>query len=244
MLEARGIVVEVDGRRVVNGVNVEVAAGRVVALMGPNGSGKTSLVYALMGHPAYRIVEGSVMIDGVDYTLKPAHERALAGVFLVFQNPVDLPGVTLEALIKSSLNKRLGKGDLSGNIPGLSERVRSEAKLIGLKEELLARDLNVGFSGGEKKRSEILQARILRPKYLILDEPDSGLDVDGVRIVADYVREVVDSGGGVLLITHNPTLLRYVNPDIIHVMHGGRIVVSGGVEIAERIASEGYNWLR
>ncbi|MEM0341855.1 MAG: Fe-S cluster assembly ATPase SufC [Desulfurococcus sp.] len=244
MLETLNLVVEVNNKIVINDVSIKVETGNITALMGPNGSGKTSLVYAIMGHPYYRILKGSILIDGLDYTFKPTHERAIAGLFLVFQNPIELPGVSLESLIRSAVNKRLGKNDLLEHVPGLPERILGEAKLIGLKDELIARDLNIGFSGGERKRSEILQARVLRPKYLILDEPDSGLDVDGVRIIADYIKEVAYSNGGVLLVTHNPTLLSYVEPSIIYVMLDGRIVAEGGLEIADKIAREGYNWLR
>jgi len=244
MIEVRSLVVEVDSKIVVDKVNLSINDGEIVVVMGPNGSGKTSLLYAIAGHPSYRVISGEVIIDGIDYTDKPAYQRALAGLFLVFQNPVELPGVSLETLLRSALNKRLGKSDLSESIMGLPERIRTEAKLLGLKEDLVTRDLNIGFSGGEKKRSEILQARIIRPKYLLLDEPDSGLDVDGVRMIADYIREVVDYGGGVLLVSHNPELIKRINPSMIHVMNRGRIVASGGLELVEKVASEGYNWLR
>ncbi|MCY0868372.1 MAG: Fe-S cluster assembly ATPase SufC [Desulfurococcus sp.] len=244
MLEARNLTVEVNGRIVVEDVSFTLSSGEIVVFMGPNGSGKTSLAYALMGHPAYKVVKGSIIIDGEDYTGRPAYERALAGLFLAFQNPVEAPGVTLEILLKSALNKRLGKTDLSESIPGLSSRLRSEAILLGLKEDILARDLNIGFSGGEKKRSEILQARILKPRYLILDEVDSGLDVDGIRLLADYINEVVGGGGGVLLITHSPSLLKLVSPRVVYVIHRGRVVLSGGIEVAEKISAEGYSWLR
>ncbi|ADG91569.1 Fe-S cluster assembly ATPase SufC [Thermosphaera aggregans] len=243
MLEVKDLVVEVSERRVVNGVSFKVDAGELAVIMGPNGSGKSSLAYAIMGHPQYKVVSGSVIIDGVDYTSRPTHERALAGVFLGFQNPVEIPGVNLYMLLRSVLNKKMGRTDISEYVEGLEKRVRNEAILIGLKEELLERDLNMGFSGGEKKRSEILQARVIRPKYIILDEPDSGLDVDGVRSVADYIKEALLAGSSIILITHYPRVVEYVSPSKVYVMYRGRFVAEGGLELIDKINREGYRWL-
>lgn len=241
MLLVEGLEVEVSGKKVVNGVSFELERGELIIIMGPNGSGKSSLAYAIMGHPRYKVVSGRIVLDGVDITNKPPHERALAGLFLGFQNPVEVPGVSLEMLIKTALGKRVG-GDPS-RIPGLEKRITEEAALVGLKEELVKRDLNVGFSGGEKKRAEILQARILRPKYLILDEPDSGLDIDGVRMIADYIKEVLSAGSSVILISHYPRLSEYLEPSRVYVMVNGRFAAEGGAELIERITSEGYKWL-
>lgn len=243
LLQVEGLVVEVSSKRVVDGVSFTVEPGELIVVMGPNGSGKSSLAYAIMGHPLYRVVSGRIIIDGVDFTGRPTHERALAGLFLGFQNPVEIPGVNIFMLLRSVLNKKMGRHDISEYIEGLEKRIKEEAVLIGLKQELLERDLNLGFSGGERKRSEILQARVLRPKYIILDEPDSGLDVDGVRSVADYIKESLSAGSSVILITHYPRVVEYVSPNRVYVMHNGRFVAEGGLELIDKINREGYKWL-
>ncbi len=231
--------VSVGDKEILHGINIEARPGELRVIMGPNGSGKTSLALALMGHPSYRVTRGKIILDGEDITHLPPNERALRGLFLVFQNPVEIPGVKLEEVLKLSIKKRLGGREC----PDIKERIASEAGLIGLSEEHLERGVNVGFSGGEKKRSEILQAKILRPKYVIMDEPDSGLDVDGIRIVADVIKELISTGRSVLLITHYPRVLEYVEPNHVYVLYRGRIVADGGMDIVERINREGFKWI-
>jgi len=231
--------VSVGDKEILHGINIEIHPGELRVIMGPNGSGKTSLAMALMGHSSYKVTKGRIILDGEDITSLPPHERALRGLFLVFQNPVEIPGVRLEEILKLSIKKRLGGKEC----PDIRERIESEAKMIGLTKEHLERGVNVGFSGGEKKRGEILQAKILRPKYVIMDEPDSGLDVDGIRIVADVIKELVSTGRSVLLITHYPRVLEYVEPDHVYVLYKGRIVAEGGMELVERINREGFKWI-
>ncbi len=231
--------VSVGDKEILHGINIEVHPGELRVIMGPNGSGKTSLAMALMGHPSYKVTRGRIILDGEDITSLPPHERALRGLFLVFQNPVEIPGVKLEEILKLGIKKRLGGKEC----PDIRERIESEAKMIGLTKEHLERGVNVGFSGGEKKRGEILQAKILRPKYIIMDEPDSGLDVDGIRIVADVIKELVSTGRSVLLITHYPRVLEYVEPNHVYVLYKGRIVAEGGMELVERINREGFKWI-
>jgi Fe-S cluster assembly ATP-binding protein len=224
-------------------VDLSVKPGELLVIMGPNGSGKTSLAYTIMGHPSYKVLKGRILLEGIDVTDKSPDERAQLGLFLVFQNPVEILGVNLLQLLTAVINKKNKAPDLTNPIIGLKERLIAEAKLLGLKEELIERDLNVGFSGGERKHSELLQVKIIRPKYVIMDEPDSGLDVDGVRIVADIIRELVTSGSAVILITHYPRVLQYIDPDQVVVLYHGRIVARGGKELIEKIDREGYRWL-
>ncbi len=231
--------VSVKDKEILHGINIEAHPGELRVIMGPNGSGKTSLALALMGHPSYKITKGRIILNGEDITRLPPDERALRGLFLVFQNPVEIPGVRLEEVLKISIKKRLGGKEC----PSIKDRIVSEAELIGLSREHLERGVNVGFSGGEKKRSEILQAKILRPKYVIMDEPDSGLDVDGIRIVADIIKEFISTSRSVLLITHYPKVLEYVEPNHVYVLYKGRIVAEGGMDIVERINREGFKWI-
>lgn len=243
MLTVENITVEAAGKIVVRDVSLTIEPGKLVAVMGPNGSGKSSLFLAVMGHPSYKIVSGRVLLDGEDVTAKPPHEKALKGLFYAFQHPVEIPGVTLEALIRSALNKQRGVKPISEPIPGLSQRLETEAVLVGLTREHLTRDLNVGFSGGEKKRSEILQAKLLRPRIIVLDEPDSGLDIDGVKMVADYVNDLRNQGVGVAVISHNPRIFEYATPDAVYVINKGSLAHRGGPEIIEKIQREGFRWL-
>ncbi|ADI31822.1 Fe-S cluster assembly ATPase SufC [Staphylothermus hellenicus] len=242
-LEIVDLSVDVDSKPVLRDINLRAEKGKLTVIMGPNGSGKTSLAYTIMGHPNYKVVKGKIFLEGEDITDKTPDERANKGLFLVFQNPIEVPGINLLSLLTAVLNKKRGKADLTEPILDLRKKLVVEAGMIGLKEELLERELNIGFSGGEKKRSELLQVKILRPKYVIMDEPDSGLDVDGVRIVADVIREMLSTGSSIILITHYPRVLQYIDPHKVVVLYKGRIVATGKKELVEKIDREGYKWL-
>ncbi len=240
-LEAEKLSVEVGGKRILHGVSLKLERGEIVAVMGPNGSGKSTLLYTIMGRPGYEVVEGSIRADGEELTKMPPEERSLRGVMLAFQDPVPVPGVKLVSLVTAAWNKRQGRKDLSKPDPRLSVELRRLAKELGLREELLFRDVNVGFSGGEKKRSELLQLLALKPRYALLDEPDSGLDVDGVKTVAGAAARLRDEGAGLLVVTHYARILRFLEPDRVYVLVNGRIVDEGGAELAHRIDREGYS---
>jgi Fe-S cluster assembly ATP-binding protein len=233
-----------DGTEIVKGVDLSVDVGEKHAIMGPNGSGKSTLAYALMGHPAYEITEGEILLEGENIVELGADERAQRGLFLAFQYPHAIPGVTVTSFLRSALNAirkaRAGKDD---PIPVKEFRTDILAAMERLKvpRELASRYLNEGFSGGEKKRVEILQMALLQPKIAVLDETDSGLDIDALRIVAKGVNELVGPEMGALIITHYQRILNYVTPDHVHVFVGGRIVESGGQELAHRLEAEGYD---
>ena len=233
-----------DGTEIVKGVDLSVDVGEKHAIMGPNGSGKSTLAYALMGHPAYEVTEGEILLEGTNIVELGADERAQKGLFLAFQYPHAIPGVTVTSFLRSALNAirkaRAGKDD---PIPVKQFRTEILAAMERLKvpRELASRYLNEGFSGGEKKRVEILQMALLQPKIAVLDETDSGLDIDALRIVAKGVNELVGPDMGALLITHYQRILNYVTPDHVHVFVGGRIVESGGQELAHKLEAEGYD---
>ena len=237
ILKIEGLEVAVEDKPILKGVNLEIPQGEVHALMGPNGSGKSTLAYALAGHPRYEITGGSVFFDGKDLAEMEADERAQAGLFLAMQYPVEVPGVSVMNFLRSAVNATRGE-----EIP-----VREFAKLFKEKSELLQFDpsfadryLNEGFSGGEKKRHEILQMALLEPKFAVLDETDSGLDVDALRTVSEGVNAQRGPDLGVLIITHYTRILRYITPDVVHVFVDGRIVESGGPELAEDLEAHGY----
>jgi Fe-S cluster assembly ATP-binding protein len=232
-----------DGTEIVKGVDLTVRSNEVHAVMGPNGSGKSTLAYALMGHPGYEITEGQVLLDGEDVTELGADERAQRGLFLAFQYPHAIPGVTVTNFLRSAINAtrkaRAGKDD---PIPVKEFRTNVLAAMDRLKvpRELASRYLNEGFSGGEKKRVEILQMAMLKPRIAVLDETDSGLDIDALKIVAQGVKELVGPEMGALVITHYQRILNYVQPDFVHVFVDGRIVAEGGPELAHKLEAEGY----
>ena len=229
-LLVEGLRARVGGREVLRGVDLEVSSGRVHAVMGPNGSGKSTLAHVLMGRPGYEVTAGRVALDGIDLLGLPPYERAAAGLFLVLQYPTEVPGVTVEAMLAEA---RPGE-DVRG-------RLREEATRMGVGERFLDRELNVDMSGGEKKRNEILQMAVLEPRLAILDETDSGLDIDALRIVADGVNAMRSPHRAMLIITHYQRLLDYVKPDKVHVLAGGRIAASGGPELAHELEREGYD---
>jgi Fe-S cluster assembly ATP-binding protein len=244
LLELKNVHVALeDGTEIVKGVDLAVSPGEIHALMGPNGSGKSSLAYALMGHPAYEITEGEAILDGRELSELGADERAQLGLFLAFQYPHAVPGVTVTSFLRSALNS-LRKARAGEDDPISVKEFRTEllAQMEHLKvpRELAQRYLNDGFSGGEKKRVEILQMAMLKPRIAVLDETDSGLDIDALKIVAQGVQDLVGPDMGALLITHYQRILNYVKPDFVHVFVGGRIVEEGGPELAHKLEAEGY----
>jgi Fe-S cluster assembly ATP-binding protein len=242
MLKIENLHAEIDGKPILKGLTLEVNAGEVHAIMGPNGAGKSTLGYVLGGRPGYEVTEGSVTFDGVDLLELEPNERAAVGLFLGFQYPVEIPGVSNVQFLRESLNAQRGQRDekpLSGG--EFLKLARAQADGLGLNQDMLKRPVNVGFSGGEKKRNEMVQMGILNPKFAILDETDSGLDIDALRIVGDGINRIMRAPDkAVLLITHYQRLLDYVQPDRVHVLADGRIVRSGGPELALELEREGY----
>ncbi len=232
-----------DGTEIVKGVDLEVDLNEKHAIMGPNGSGKSTLAYALMGHPSYEITEGEILLDGENMNEAGADERAHHGLFLAFQYPHAIPGVTVTSFLRSAINAtrkaRAGQDDPIP-IPQFRTELLAAMERLKVPRELASRYLNDGFSGGEKKRVEILQMALLQPKIAILDETDSGLDIDALKIVANGVNDLVGPQMGALVITHYQRILNYVTPDHVHVFVNGRIVESGGAELAQRLEAEGY----
>ena len=244
-LEIRNLHVALeDGTEIVKGVDLEVDLGQKHAVMGPNGSGKSTLAYALMGHPAYEVTEGQILFDGEDLTELGADERAQRGLFLAFQYPHAIPGVTVTSFLRSAINanRKAASGGEEDPVPIPEFRTNLLAAMEELKvpRELASRYLNDGFSGGEKKRVEILQMAMLKPKIAVLDETDSGLDIDALRIVANGVNKLVGPETGALVITHYQRILDYITPDFVHVFVDGRIVADGGPELAHKLEAEGY----
>jgi len=242
MLEITNLHATVAGKPILNGVSLHVPAGEVHAIMGPNGSGKSTLAYVLAGRPGYDVSEGGVSFEGRDLLEMEPHERAAAGLFLGFQYPVEIPGVSYLQFLRESLNaqrRARGEAELSG--AEFIKRARAEAEALGMDIEMLKRPVNVGFSGGEKKRAEMVQMGIMQPRFAVLDETDSGLDIDALRIVGEGINRIMRGPDkGVLLITHYERLLEHVRPDRVHVLMGGRIVRSGDIELARELEREGY----
>jgi Fe-S cluster assembly ATP-binding protein len=242
MLEIKNLHVEIeDGKKILNGLDLTVKAGEVHAIMGPNGSGKSTLSYVLAGKPDYDVTEGSVLFEGEDLLALEPDERAVKGLFLAFQYPLEIPGVATMTFLRTALNalrKRRGEEELS--TPEFLRLVREKAKDLGIDQDILKRAVNVGFSGGEKKRNEILQMALLQPKLCVLDETDSGLDIDALKIVADGVNKLRSNKRAIVVITHYQRLLNHIVPDIVHVMAKGRIVRSGGPELAHELEARGY----
>jgi len=233
-----------DGTEIVKGVDLAVKQNEVHAVMGPNGSGKSTIAYALMGHPAYEITEGEILLDGVNVLELGADERAQRGLFLAFQYPHAVPGVTVTSFLRSAINAirkaKAGGQDDPVAIPEFRKELLSQMDRLKVSRELASRYLNDGFSGGEKKRVEILQMAMLKPRIAILDETDSGLDIDALKVVASGVKELVGPEMGALVITHYQRILDYITPDFVHVFIDGRIVEEGGPELAHKLEAEGY----
>ena len=243
MLEIDNLHAEIDGKAILNGLSLSVAAGEIHAIMGPNGAGKSTLSYVLGGRPGYEVTGGSVRFNGEGLLDMEPHERAAAGLFLGFQYPVEIPGVSNVQFLREALNsqrKQRGEEPLSGG--EFLKLAKEKAGLLKLDMEMLKRNVNVGFSGGEKKRAEMVQMGILDPKFAVLDETDSGLDIDALRVVGDGINAIMRSSDkGVLLITHYQRLLEVVRPDKVSILAAGRIVKTGGPELAERLENEGYD---
>jgi Fe-S cluster assembly ATP-binding protein len=245
MLEIKDLHVTVDGNEILKGVNLTVKAGEVHAVMGPNGSGKSTLAQTLAGHPAYTVTKGSISYEGTDLLGLAPEERAREGVFLAFQYPVEIPGVGNAYFLRAALNeirthRGLDEMDAMEFLTFLKERM----KIVEMDQSFLSRAVNEGFSGGEKKRNEILQMAVLEPKLAVLDETDSGLDIDALRIVAGGVQKLRTPQRSMLVVTHYQRLLNYITPDFVHVLMDGRIVRSGGKELALELESKGYDWIR
>ena len=244
LLELKNLHVSLeDGTEIVKGVDLAVDTNEIHAVMGPNGSGKSTLAYALMGHPGYEITDGQIIFDGEDVTEAEADERAQKGLFLAFQYPQAVPGVTVTSFLRAAINaiRKARKGeDDPVKIPQFRKELLESMERLRIPRELAQRYLNDGFSGGEKKRVEILQMAMLKPRIAVLDETDSGLDIDALRIVAGGVRELVSPEMGALVITHYQRILNYIDPDYVHVFVDGRIVAEGGPELAHTLEAEGY----
>ena len=241
MLDIKNLHVAVDGKEILKGLTLSIQPGQVHAIMGPNGSGKSTLSYVLAGRAGYDITGGSITYNGEDLAALKPEERAAKGVFLAMQYPVEIPGVTTMTFLKTALNsQRRARGEADLDAIGVLKLVRAKAKALNVSEDMLKRALNVGFSGGEKKRLEILQMSVFEPKLAILDETDSGLDIDALRVVAEGVNALRDPSRAMLVITHYQRLLDYIVPDRIHVLAKGRIVAEGGKDLALELEAKGY----
>jgi len=244
MLSIKNLHVNVDDKEILQGLDLEVGSGELHAIMGPNGSGKSTLGYALAGRDGYDITEGSVSFEGADLAEMEPEERAAAGLFLAFQYPVEIPGVNNAYFLRSALNaQRKARGEQAQDSVGFLKEVRESLKALKMDEALLKRAVNEGFSGGEKKRNEIVQMAVLKPKLAILDETDSGLDIDALKLVAEGINRLRDDQRSFIVITHYQRLLDYLSPDHVHVLSDGQIVESGGGELSRRLEDEGYAFL-
>jgi Fe-S cluster assembly ATP-binding protein len=241
MLEIKNLSVEVDGRKILDGMNLAVNAGEVHAIMGPNGSGKSTLAYVLAGKADYAVTDGQVLFDGEDMLAMEPDARAAKGLFLAFQYPLEIPGVATMTFLRTALNaQRRKRGETELSTPEFMKRVREASGKLGIDQQMLRRGVNVGFSGGEKKRNEILQMALLEPRLAVLDETDSGLDIDALRVVADGVNWLRSPQRSMVVITHYQRLLNYIVPDVVHVLSKGRIVKTGGKELALELEARGY----
>src|SRR4051794_13071459 len=249
VLQIDNLHVAIDGKEILKGVNLTVRQGEVHALMGPNGSGKSTLSYALMGHPNYEVTEGTATLDGQDLLGLEPDERAKKGLFLAFQYPTSIPGVTVANFLRHAVTNIRHPERLEGHdlmpMREFRKELREQMDELGMDPDFARRYLNEGFSGGEKKRAEVLQLAMLKPAFAILDETDSGLDIDAVRVVSEGVNRVAERvGTGVLVITHYQRILNYIRPQFVHILLGGKVVESGGPELVDALEREGYDWVR
>ncbi len=247
-LEIRNLHVRIEEREILKGVDLSIDRGEVHALMGPNGSGKSTLANTLLGHPSYEVTEGSIVFKGEDITEAEPHERSKAGLFLAFQYPVSIPGVSVANFLRMAINAKRtqsGTGEAPIQVKEFRTQLQHAIELLDVDRSFTSRHLNDGFSGGEKKRAEILQMAMLKPDIAILDETDSGLDIDALRTVAEGVEKLhSEQGLGALIITHYQRILHYIKPQFVHIMLDGRIALEGGVELVERLEREGYDEIR
>jgi len=247
VLEVRNLHVSVEDKPILKGLNLTVKQGETHALMGPNGTGKSTLAYTLMGHPAYVVTEGEVSFKGVNLLELKTDERARMGLFLAFQYPVAIPGVSVANFLRTAINTRrraLNPADKGITIPEFRKLLRSKMEMLKMSPDFAGRYLNDGFSGGEKKRAEVLQMATLEPEIAVLDETDSGLDIDALRIVASGVEALAGPQLGVLIITHYQRILNYIKPHFVHIMLDGRVVETGGADLAQHLEEKGYEWVR
>jgi len=245
MLKIKNLHASIDGKEILKGINLEVKAGEVHAIMGPNGSGKSTLANVIAGREEYEMTQGEISMDSADITELDPEERAHLGVFLSFQYPIEIPGVSVTNFIKTAINesrKAQGKDEMPAK--DLLKMLRDKSELLEIDRKFLSRSLNEGFSGGEKKRNEIFQMAMLEPKLAILDETDSGLDIDALRIVANGVNKLRSKDNATIVITHYQRLLDHIIPDFVHVLYQGRIVKSGGKELAHELEKRGYDWIK
>jgi Fe-S cluster assembly ATP-binding protein len=237
--------VSAEGKEILKGLDLEVSRGEIHALMGPNGSGKSTLANAIMGHPALEITDGEIIFEGEDITDADPEDRARAGLFMAFQYPVAIPGVTVAKYLRMAINAHREAGDEQQiSLKDFRRDTEAAMELVNIPREFSSRYVNDGFSGGEKKRMEVLQLAMLLPKIAVLDETDSGLDIDALRVVAEGVNKVAGPGMGVLIITHYQRILHLVEPDFVHVIYDGRIVKEGGPELVSELEAKGYGWIR
>src|ERR1700757_2281666 len=241
LLEVKNLQVQVDDREILHGLSLTVNEGEVHAIMGPNGSGKSTLSHVIAGKPGYEVTGGEILYRGEDLLEMSPDERAAKGVFLAFQYPVEIPGVATMTFLRTALNaQRKARGESEFSTPAFLKKVREVAKSLNIPQDMLRRGVNVGFSGGEKKRNEVLQMALFEPKLAVLDETDSGLDIDALRIAADGVNRLRGPGRSFVVITHYQRLLNYIVPDVVHVLSAGRVVKSGGKELALELEESGY----
>jgi Fe-S cluster assembly ATP-binding protein len=241
LLEVKNLHVEIDGKKILNGLDLVIEKGEVHAIMGPNGSGKSTLAYVLAGKADYQVTSGEVLFDGEDVLAMQPDERAAKGIFLAFQYPIEIPGVATMTFLRTALNaRRKQRGEAELSTPEFMKRVRESAAKLSIDQEMLRRAVNVGFSGGEKKRNEILQMAMLEPRLAVLDETDSGLDIDALKIVADGVNRLRSPERSMIVITHYQRVLDYIVPDVVHVLAKGRVVKTGGKELALELEAKGY----
>lgn len=241
------VVADEPETKILNGVDLTVNQGEIHALMGPNGSGKSTLANVLAGNPAYEVTEGEILFEGEDLLEMEPDERSRAGLFLAFQYPVSIPGVTLANFLRQAINSRMKSEDPESkgiSIPKFRRLMKEKMDYLGIEHKFAGRYLNEGFSGGEKKRAEVLQMAVLEPKFAVLDETDSGLDIDALRTVAEGVNKLVGPDLGVLVITHYQRILDHIEPDKVHVMFNGKLVESGDAQLAKKLEAEGYDWVR
>ena len=242
-LEIKDLHVSIEDKEILKGVNLTINTGEIHAIMGPNGTGKSTLSSAIMGHPSYEVTQGEVLLDGVNILELDVDERAKAGLFLAMQYPSEITGVTNADFMRSAINAKREEGQ-EINLMQFIKKLDKQMDFLDIDKDMAKRYLNEGFSGGEKKRNEILQLMMLEPKFAILDEIDSGLDIDALKVVSKGINQMRGEEFGALMITHYQRLLNYITPDKVHVMYGGKVVKSGGPELAKRLEEEGYEWVK